>query len=182
MKPVDRPAGAAERLDRAEPHAHLAPVVVGRDVDRADVVLDLAAPAVDRRPVGVAQQHGPRIDDPAHRGDVAQAHVAVGLERHDRADFGAEPALRSGRRPGPTRSARRRRSGSPRPAGHKARIGGKAATRSTRLPARRPPTHRRSRSSYRPKLASSPASSARAPASPLQEIAPSCGQNLPDCG
>lgn len=79
--------GRAQRLAGAVPDAYRAPVIVLRDVHGPDIVLDLAAPAIDRAPVGMADQHGARIDHLADGGNVAQARIAVGAEGHDRADL-----------------------------------------------------------------------------------------------
>src|SRR6478609_607559 len=52
-KSLHRPVRPAKPLNGREPHPHLAPVVVRRNVYRLDIILDLATPPVDRAPVGM---------------------------------------------------------------------------------------------------------------------------------
>ena len=90
---MDRPCGFAQRLDRVVPDAHRAPVIVRRHINRLHVILDLPTTAINRRPVRVTQQHRAVVDDLADRRDMAELHIAMRLERHDRTDFGAAAAL-----------------------------------------------------------------------------------------
>src|SRR3546814_2542575 len=50
---LHRIGAGAEVADRGVPDAHEAPVAGVADIDNADVAFDLAATAVDRRPVGI---------------------------------------------------------------------------------------------------------------------------------
>src|SRR3546814_20673798 len=66
----------AEVADRSVPDAHQAPVAGIADIDDADVAFDLPAAAVDRRPVGVADENLAVAHDLFHNRDMAYPHAA----------------------------------------------------------------------------------------------------------
>src|SRR3546814_2314519 len=75
------------------PDADHAPVAGVADVDDADVALDLAAAAVDRRPIGMVDQNFAVADDLLDHRDMAHRHAARAREGHDRALAGPFAAL-----------------------------------------------------------------------------------------
>lgn len=83
---LDRPVRRSQRLERREPYAHPAPVIVWRDVDGGHIVLDLTAHTIDRGPVCVTQQDGPRVNDAAYGRDVAKLHLPMRRQHHHSAD------------------------------------------------------------------------------------------------
>src|SRR3546814_9614465 len=74
----------AEVADRSVPDAHQAPVAGIADIDDADVAFDLPAAAVDRRPVGVADENLAVAHDLFDHRDMAERHAARAGERHYR--------------------------------------------------------------------------------------------------
>src|SRR3546814_3778867 len=75
----------AEVADRGIPDADHAPVAGVADIDDADVALDLAAAAVDRRPIGMVDQDFAVADDLLDHRDMGHRHAARAREGHDRA-------------------------------------------------------------------------------------------------
>src|SRR3546814_10488781 len=60
-------------------------VALVADIDDADVALDLAAAAVDRRPIGMVDQDFAVADDLLDHRDMTHRHAARAGEGHDRA-------------------------------------------------------------------------------------------------
>src|SRR6185436_13112148 len=73
---VGRIGGGAQVLGRVVPDLDLAPIAAVGDVDDGDVLFDLAAMALDQRPVGVGHLDDALGDDLGNHGHVAQAHGA----------------------------------------------------------------------------------------------------------
>src|SRR3546814_10529003 len=80
------------------PDADHAPVALVADVDDADVALDLASAAVDRRPIGMVDQDFAVADDLLDHRDMAEWHAASAGERHDGALAGFLAAVIFARR------------------------------------------------------------------------------------
>src|SRR3546814_20718630 len=69
---LHRIGAGAEVADRGVPDAHEAPVAGVADIDNADVALDLAATAVDLRPVGMDDPDFALADDLFDHRAIAQ--------------------------------------------------------------------------------------------------------------
>src|SRR3546814_15489815 len=78
---LHRIGAQAEVADRGIPDADHAPVAGVADVDDADVALDLAAAAVDRRPIGIVDQNFAVADSLLDHPAMAHRHAALAHER-----------------------------------------------------------------------------------------------------